>query len=148
MRVCRGKPSVRPSINSAREQRRGVDIPSLDLLERLELGNGDEDDDGLLSTLDINFSGGGDLERSEVGLEVGNVVLEVEESLGDGQFNVIGGGRGSVSRSQDLADSRRHAIDYTEIRGKVSFASRRRSEPEVDDGLVVFPLMRSAALQI
>lgn len=56
----------------------------LDLVESLELGDGDEDDNSLLATLDVDLLGGGDLEDAELGLELGNVVLEVKDGLGDG----------------------------------------------------------------
>lgn len=96
----------------------GFDIPSLNFVECLELRNGNEDNDGLLSALDVNLSRSRDLQRSELSLEVGNVVLEVEKRLRDGQFDVIGCRGGSVSRSQDLAGSRRHAAEGDKVRVK------------------------------
>lgn len=76
--------------------------PLLDLVESLELGNGDEDDDGLLSTLDVELLGSRDLENSELRLELGNVGLEIEDGLSDGLLNLVGGSKGGVGRSLDL----------------------------------------------
>lgn len=56
-------------------------LPLLNLVESLGLGDGNEDNDSLLAALDIYLLGGGDLKRSKLGLEVGNIGLEVEESL-------------------------------------------------------------------
>lgn len=62
-------------------------------MEGLDLGNGDEDDDGLLSTLDVDLLGGADLQLPQLGLEVWDILLEVEKSLGDLLLNL---GRGSL----------------------------------------------------
>ena len=86
-----------------------LDLPTLDLVERLDLGDGDEDDDRLLATLDIDLAGSRDLERAELSLEVGHVVLEVEESLGDEELGRVGGGLGSVGRAKDLGGGGGHA---------------------------------------
>lgn len=53
-------------------------LPLLDLVEGLELGNGDEDDNSLLAALNVNLLSGADLERSELNLELGDVGFEVE----------------------------------------------------------------------
>lgn len=85
--------------------------PLLDFVESLQLGDGDEDDDGLLSTSDIDLLRGGDLreqirsrlksepslinsrntiatmrkwlylERAELSLELGDAIFEVDQSL-------------------------------------------------------------------
>lgn len=75
---------------------------TLDLVESLDLGDGDEDNDGLLSSLDVDLAGSGDLERAELSLEIGNVVLEVEEGLGDQRLGGIGSGAGRVGGPEDL----------------------------------------------
>jgi hypothetical protein len=79
---------------------------TLDLVERLDLGNGDEDDDGLLAALDVDLAGRRDLERTELGLEVGDVVLEVEESLSDQRLGGIRSGAGRVGGPEDLGGDR------------------------------------------
>lgn len=65
-------------------------------MESLELGNGDEDNDGLLAALDVDLTSRRDLEGSKLGLELGNVVLEVQESLGNLLLNLGGGSARSV----------------------------------------------------
>ena len=87
-------------------------------MEGLELGDGDEDDDGLLSSLDVDLLGGRDLERSELRLELGNVVLEVEDRLGDSLLGLVGRGGGRVGGSLDLGGERRHAGQLEEPEGE------------------------------
>ena len=74
----------------------------LDLVEGLELRNGDKDDDGLLATSDVDLPGGRDLEWSEIALELGDVVFEVDQSLGDAGLGFIGVGSGGVGGTQNL----------------------------------------------
>lgn len=75
---------------------------ALDLVERLELGNRDEDDDGLLAALDVDLTRGRDLEGAQLGLEVGNVVLEVEERLSDQALGGVRRGARRVGSPEDL----------------------------------------------
>ena len=75
---------------------------TLDLVESLDLGNRDEDDDSLLATLNVDLAGSRDLERAELSLEIGNVVLEVEESLSDQLLRGVRGSAGSVGGPEDL----------------------------------------------
>jgi hypothetical protein len=76
--AAQGIESAQRSIRKNRQTRDG---PALDLVERLELGNGDEDDNRLLATLNVDLASSRDLEGTKLGLEVGNVGLEVEEGL-------------------------------------------------------------------
>ena len=76
--------------------------PLLDLVESLELGNGDEDDDGLLATTDVDLAGSRDLEGPELSLELGDVVFEVNQGLGDRDLGLVGRGGGGVRRAEDL----------------------------------------------
>lgn len=71
-------------------------------MESLQLGNRDEDDDRLLATPDINFTGGGNLEGSKLSLELGNTVLQVDQSLSDGSLSLIGSSVGCVGGAEDL----------------------------------------------
>lgn len=71
-------------------------------MERLELRDRDEDDDRLLAALDVNLAGSRDLEGAELGLEVGNVVLEVEERLGDQGLGGVRRGARRVGSPEDL----------------------------------------------
>ena len=63
-----------------------ADEADADLLERLELGNGHKQDDCALRAASVDLLGGGDVERLELGLELGSVVLEVKESGRDRLF--------------------------------------------------------------
>ena len=76
--------------------------PLLDLVEGLQLGDGDKDDDGLLATADIHLAGSRDLEWAELSLELGCAVLEVDDRLGDGDLSLICGSPGRVGRAEDL----------------------------------------------
>ena len=67
------------------------DSPGLNLMEGLELRDGDKDDDGLLATTDIDLPGSGDLQSVEFRLEIGNVVFKVDQSLGNLDFGLIRG---------------------------------------------------------
>ena len=74
----------------------------LDLVEGLQLGDGDKDDDGLLATAHIDFTSGRDLEGPELRLELGNVVLEVDDRLCDTDLRLVGRSGGGVGRAEDL----------------------------------------------
>lgn len=66
-----------------------ADQPGLDLLEGLELRHRHENDNSLLALADLDLLGGRDVELTEVALQV-RVHLEVEKSLRDGLFEIIG----------------------------------------------------------
>lgn len=66
------------------------------------MGDGDEDDDSLLAATDINFTGSRDLEGPELSLEFGDVVLEVDECLGDFSLNGIGGSVRRIGGAENL----------------------------------------------
>lgn len=88
---------------------------SLDLVESLELGDGDEDDDRLLASLDVDLARGRDLERAELGLKVGNAVLEVEDGLSDEELGRVRGGLGRVGRAEDLGSGRLRKPDGPQL---------------------------------
>lgn len=71
-------------------------------MESLELGHGDEDDDSLLAALDLDLLGAGDLEGSELSLELRDVGLKVNESLSDNGLDLRGGAGGGVSSAENL----------------------------------------------
>ncbi len=52
-----------------------TDESGVDLVGVLQEGEGDEDDDSLLATIDIDLLGARDLQVLQVGLEVGSSVL-------------------------------------------------------------------------
>ncbi len=106
-------------------------LPLLDLVESLELGHGDEDDNSLLAALDLDLLGARDLEGSELSLELRDVGLEVKESLSDNGLDLRGGAGGGVSRAEDLLLDGSHG-DYMrtesvvarkQARGQVSQAA-------------------------
>lgn len=78
------------------------DAPLLHLAERLQLGDGDEDDNSFLSATDIDLAGCGDLQCAELGLEFWDVVFEVDQSLSDVGFCLIGRCGGRVGGAEDL----------------------------------------------
>ena len=86
----------------AHEHRSRSNTPLLNLVESLELGDGDEDDDSLLAAADIDLAGSRDLEGAQLTLELGCAVLEVDDSLRDGSLSLIGGRPGRVGRAEDL----------------------------------------------
>ena len=63
-------------------------VPGLDFLELLQLRHRDEDDDGLLSPTTVNLLGCGDVQLSELGLQVA-VDLQVEQCLADLLLDLI-----------------------------------------------------------
>lgn len=71
-------------------------------MEGLDLRDGDENDHGLLSTLDIDLPGSRDLKLSQLGFELGNVLLEVEEGLSDLLLDLRGRGLGRVGGTENL----------------------------------------------
>lgn len=86
------------------------DSPLLDLVESLEHGHGDKDDDGLLSSLDVDLLGGGDGELLQLGLELGDVGLQVEDGLGDGLLDLVGGAGGGVGGTLNLGSVGGHFV--------------------------------------
>lgn len=58
-------------------------LPLLDSVESLDLGNRDKDNNSLLSTLCVNLLGGRDLQLPQLSLELGDILLEVDEGLSD-----------------------------------------------------------------
>ena len=62
---------------------------SLDLLEGLQLGHWNEDHNSLLSMSNLHFLGSSDVQFPQMTLKVG-VHFQVQKSLGDGLFKVIG----------------------------------------------------------
>ena len=85
-------------------------VPLLDLAEGLELRHRYKDNDGLLSTLDIDLTCCGDLKRTQLGLELGNVVLEVDESLRNVDLNLIGRSDGCIRRADDFVLGGGHGL--------------------------------------
>jgi hypothetical protein len=76
--------------------------PLLNSVESLDLGNRDKDNNSLLSTLGVNLLGGGDLELPQLGLELGDILLEVDEGLSDGLLDLGGSGFRGVGGPLDL----------------------------------------------
>ena len=76
--------------------------PWLDFAERLQLWNWDKDDDSFLATSDVNFAGSRNLQGTELGLELGDVVLQVDKGLGETCFGLIRRCLGSVGGTRDL----------------------------------------------
>lgn len=85
-------------------------------MESLEHGHGDKDDDGLLSSLDVDLFGGRDGELLQLGLELGDVGLQVEDGLGDGLFDLVGGTGGGVGGTLNLGSVGGH-FDPASVRG-------------------------------
>jgi hypothetical protein len=81
-------------------------------VEGLQLGDGDEDNDSLLASADIDLTGSGDLESTELVFEFGDIVLEVDESLGDAGLSLVGGCRGRVGGAENLAVNGGHLEGY------------------------------------
>lgn len=77
-------------------------------MESLHHGHRDEDNDGLLSSLDIDLLGGRDGELGQLRLELGNVGLQVEDGLGDRLLDLVGGAGRGVGGSLDLGGVRSH----------------------------------------
>ena len=79
------------------------DAPGLDLVEGLELGYGDKDDNGLLATADVNLTGSGDLQRAKLGLQIGDVGFEVNEGLSDLGLGLIWRSAGRIGSAEDFS---------------------------------------------
>merc|ERR1719464_2321028 len=78
--------------------------PGLDLLEGLELRDGDEDHDGLLAAGALHLLGCGDVQLSQGGLQV-RVHLKVQQGLRDGLLNLV---RLLIVGLDDLSSSQGH----------------------------------------
>lgn len=66
----------------------------------LELRDGNKDDEGLATALDVDLASGRDLKRTKLSLEVGG--LEVEDGLSDKLLSLGGRGARSVGGAEDL----------------------------------------------
>lgn len=71
-------------------------------MERLQLGHRDENDNCLLATTDINFAGSRNLEGSELSLEFGDIVFEINQSLCDARLGFVGACSGRIGSAEDL----------------------------------------------
>ena len=100
--VAKTRSIPRTPARNAQAARLNGDRPLLDLVERLQLGDGDKNDDGLLATADVDLARGGDLEGPELALQLGRAVLEVDHGLSNGSLSFIGGRLGRVRRAEDL----------------------------------------------
>jgi hypothetical protein len=67
-----------------------TDEPGLDLVEGLEKGDGDEDGNGPPASRELNLLGGGDVEETEISLELRDVALKLGEGGGNGEFELVG----------------------------------------------------------
>ena len=76
--------------------------PLLDFAERLGLRHRDKDDDSLLPTLHVDLTRRRNLKRAKLRLKLGDVVFEVDQSLGDAGLGFIGVGSGGVGGTQNL----------------------------------------------
>jgi len=94
--------SIQPTNKSISHSILARNLPLLHLPERLQLGNRYEDHDSLLSTANIYSTRSGDLQRSQLYFELGDVVLQVNERLGDASFYLVWGGRGCICGAEDL----------------------------------------------
>lgn len=63
----------------------------LNLVERFEQRDWDEDDDSLLASTDLDLSCSRDLQRSKVSLQIGDGRLEIVKRLSDGELGLIAG---------------------------------------------------------
>lgn len=77
--------------------------PLLNSVESLDLGNRNKDNNSLLSTLSVNLLCGRDLELPQLGLELWDILLEVDEGLSDCLLNLRWCGFGCVGGPVDLA---------------------------------------------
>ena len=78
------------------------DAPGLNLVEGLELGDRNKDNNRLLATTNINLSGSRDLQRAEFSLEIGDVAFEVKQSLGDLDFGLVWGSGGRIGGAENF----------------------------------------------
>ena len=78
------------------------DAPCLNLVEGLELGDRDKNNNGLLATTDINLPGSRDLQSAELSLEIGDIVFEVNQSLSDLDFGFIWRSGGRIGGTGDF----------------------------------------------
>jgi len=76
--------------------------PLLNSVEGLDLRNRDKDDNSLLSTLGVNLLCRRDLELPQLGLELWDILLEVDEGLSDSLLNLRWCGFGCVGGPLDL----------------------------------------------
>ena len=76
--------------------------PLLDLVEGLQLRDGDKDNNCLLAAAHIDFTGSRDLEGPELRLELGDVVLKVDDRLGDTDLRLVRRSGRGVGRAENL----------------------------------------------
>jgi hypothetical protein len=76
--------------------------PLLNSVEGLDLGNRDKDNNSLLSTLGVNLLCRRDLELPQLGLELWDILLEVDKGLSDSLLNLRWCGFGCVGGPLNL----------------------------------------------
>ena len=82
--------------------------PLLNLVEGFQLRNGDEDNDSLFTTTNVDLTGSRNLKDAKVVFEFRYVVFEVDQSLCYVFFNFIGGGSWGVGGTEDLVANGGH----------------------------------------
>ena len=77
--------------------------PLLNFVEGFQLRNRDEDNDGLFAATNVHLTGGRNLKDAKVAFEIRYIVFEVDQSLCNIFFNIIGSGTWSVGGTENLA---------------------------------------------
>lgn len=78
------------------------DVPCLNLMEGLQLGDGHEHNDRLFSPTHVHLACGRNLQGAQVRLEFGHTVLKINERLCNGRLGFIGLGGWRVRRTMDF----------------------------------------------
>lgn len=91
-------------------------------MESLDLGNRDKDNNSLLSTLGVNLLCRRDLELPQLALELGDILLEVDESLSDGLLDLGGSGSRGVGGPLNLVLERHVGLKVENVVSQVELS--------------------------
>ena len=98
-------------------------------MESLELRNGHKDDDGLLAALDIDLPCGGNLENAKLGLEFGDIVLEINQSLSNGTLSLVGRVGWGIGAADDFGGDAGHLEGFNVLVESVSTSNPQTRHP-------------------
>ena len=78
------------------------DVPRLNFVEGLQLWDWHKHDDRLFPSTHIHLACGGDLQGTQLRLEVGHVVLEINERLSNSRLCLVGWGGWRICRTNNF----------------------------------------------
>jgi hypothetical protein len=95
-------PTVVSELVAVRAHKTMETLPRLNFVESLQLRNGHEQNDRLFTPAHVHLACGGNLKGTQLRLEVGHTVLEINQCLCDSDLCLVGWGCWRIRRTEDF----------------------------------------------